>query len=74
MAIARAPVGVPKFVLPDEPPGTRDPDNAPRVLSLLAEQVRQRGAAATLATHPTEVARACDRRYRLTASGLVDAA
>jgi putative ABC transport system ATP-binding protein len=71
VAIARALVGDPKLVLADEPTGNLDPDNARQVLSLLHAQVKERGAAAILATHSEQTARNCDRRYRLTAQGLL---
>ena len=70
VAIARALVGDPKLVLADEPTGNLDPDNARQVLALLRAQVKERGAAAILATHSREAAAACDRRYRLTVEGL----
>jgi len=70
VAIARALVGDPKLVLADEPTGNLDPDNARQVLALLRNQVKERGAAAILATHSEQAAVGCDRRYRLTASGL----
>ncbi|HEX6266760.1 MAG TPA: ABC transporter ATP-binding protein [Burkholderiales bacterium] len=70
VAIARALVGDPKLVLADEPTGNLDPDNARQVLALLKAQVKERGAAAILATHSREAAAGCDRRYRLTAAGL----
>jgi putative ABC transport system ATP-binding protein len=70
VAIARALVGDPRLVLADEPTGNLDPDNARQVLALLQSQVKERGAAGILATHSSEVAAGCDRRYRLTASGL----
>ena len=70
VAIARALVGEPKLVLADEPTGNLDPENARQVLALLKIQVRERGAAAILATHSEQAAAGCDRRYRLTAEGL----
>jgi putative ABC transport system ATP-binding protein len=70
VAIARALVGNPKLVLADEPTGNLDPDNARQVLALLRNEVRNRGAAAILATHSAEVAAGCDRRYRLSPEGL----
>ena len=71
VAIARALVGEPKLVLADEPTGNLDPENAAKVLSLLRSLVRERRAAAILATHSEAAAAGCDRRYRLTGSGLV---
>jgi putative ABC transport system ATP-binding protein len=70
VAIARALIGDPKLVLADEPTGNLDPENARVVLTLLKEQVKQRGAAAILATHSEQAAAGCDRRYRLSAEGL----
>ncbi|MCD6041358.1 MAG: ATP-binding cassette protein [Burkholderiales bacterium] len=70
VAIARALVGEPKLVLADEPTGNLDPENAGKVLSLLRTEVKQRGAAAILATHSEQAAAGCDRRYRLSAEGL----
>ena len=70
VAIARALVGDPKLVLADEPTGNLDPENARQVLALLRAQVKERGAAAILATHSEAAAGGCDRRYRLSAEGL----
>jgi putative ABC transport system ATP-binding protein len=70
VAIARALVGEPKLVLADEPTGNLDPENARQVLGLFRSQVKERGAAAILATHSEQAAAGCDRRYRLTAQGL----
>lgn len=71
VAIARALVGDPKLVLADEPTGNLDPENARQVLALFKAQVKQRGAAAILATHSEQATTGCDRRYRLNAEGLV---
>jgi len=70
VAIARALVGEPSLVLADEPTGNLDPENARQVLGLFRTLVKTKGAAAILATHSEHAAAGCDRRYRLTASGL----
>jgi len=70
VAIARALVGEPKVVLADEPTGNLDQENARQVLELLRMQVKAHGAAGILVTHSEAAAAGCDRRYRLTASGL----
>jgi putative ABC transport system ATP-binding protein len=70
VAIARALVGGPKLVLADEPTGNLDPENARQVLHLFRQQVKERGAAAIIATHSEQAAAGCDRRYRLTPQGL----
>ena len=71
VAIARALVGDPKLLLADEPTGNLDPENARQVLSLIKRLSKEKGSAAILATHSEQAAAGCDRRYRLTAEGLV---
>jgi putative ABC transport system ATP-binding protein len=71
VAIARALAGDPALLLADEPTGNLDPENARQVLALLKAQVKERGAAAILATHSEVAAAGCDRRYRLTAKKLI---
>jgi len=70
VAIARALIGEPKLVLADEPTGNLDQENARQVLALLREQVKEHGAAGVLVTHSEAAAATCDRRYRLTGTGL----
>jgi len=71
VAIARALAGDPALLLADEPTGNLDPENARQVLALLKAQVKERGAAAILATHSEVAAAGCDRRYRLTPQKLI---
>ncbi|MCX7897247.1 MAG: ABC transporter ATP-binding protein [Rhodocyclaceae bacterium] len=73
VAIARALVHAPTVVLADEPTGNLDPDNAQRILALLAECIRAHGAIGLLVTHSSQAAATADRVFRLTRSGLVAA-
>jgi len=73
VALARALVHRPALLLADEPTGNLDPATADVALSLLAEQVRGRGAALLMVTHSEHAAAIADRRFRLGAEGLVPA-
>jgi len=54
VAVARAMVGEPKFILADEPTGSLDPDSAARIFHLL-EDAHRRGATIIIATHDSEL-------------------
>jgi putative ABC transport system ATP-binding protein len=70
VAIARAVVHAPALILADEPTGNLDPATAERVLSMLAAQVRDAGAACLLVTHSAAAAQRADRVLRLTPAGV----
>ena len=70
VAIARALVHSPQLVLADEPTGNLDPQNASKVLRLLAERIHAAGAIGILVTHSMEAAATADRILHLTTEGL----
>jgi putative ABC transport system ATP-binding protein len=61
VAIARAVAHAPGLVLADEPTGNLDLETAERVLALLDETCRKRGATLVMATHGREVIGLADR-------------
>jgi putative ABC transport system ATP-binding protein len=71
VAIARALVHRPQLILADEPTGNLDPATADRIMTLLAEQVREQRAACLLATHSRAAAARADRVVTLTPNGIV---
>jgi putative ABC transport system ATP-binding protein len=73
VAIARALVHKPRLILADEPTGNLDPATAERVMGVLAQQVRDEGAACLLVTHSQAAASAADRVLRLTSAGIAAA-
>ncbi|ARK04161.1 hypothetical protein B8281_04815 [Cellulosimicrobium sp. TH-20] len=60
-AVARALIHEPSVVLADEPTGALDAATGGRVLELLLDAARSRGAAVVLATHDAAVAALADR-------------
>ena len=71
-AIARALVAGPDLILADEPTGNLDSATSEAVLTLLAEQVSNSGAALLMVTHDREVAARARRTQMLRDGKLVD--
>jgi putative ABC transport system ATP-binding protein len=65
VAVARALLGGPGVVFDAEPTGALDSENGEVVVGLLAQLVRQEGAAVVLVTHDEKVADVADRQVLL---------
>ncbi len=65
VAVARALVHRPEFVVADEPTGNLDSSNGKEILAMLMEIRLEEGAALVIATHDKEVASRADRVVRL---------
>jgi len=74
VALARAFVGGPKLLLADEPTGNLDSATGERIVELMFELNRERGATLVLVTHDEAISRRCSRTLRLAAGRLVDGA
>jgi ABC-type lipoprotein export system ATPase subunit len=71
-AIARALVAGPQIILADEPTGNLDSATSETVLALLAEQVKDSGAALVMVTHDRDVAARAPRVHTLRDGKLQD--
>ena len=71
-AIARALVAGPQIILADEPTGNLDSATSEAVLGLLAEQVKDSGAALVTVTHDRDVAARAPRAHTLRDGKLQD--
>ena len=65
VAIARALANDPRIILADEPTGAVDSGNARRIMELLKEVCRERGATLLLVTHDESVAAQAERIVRM---------
>jgi lipoprotein-releasing system ATP-binding protein len=74
VAVARALANEPVLVLADEPTGNLDEATAAKVLAEFLRVVRERGSAALVATHNTELAGQMDRIVELHEGQLVESA
>jgi lipoprotein-releasing system ATP-binding protein len=65
VSVARALAMGPKLLLADEPTGNLDRDNAERLFNLVTELHLKVGLTSIIVTHNEEMARRCDRIFRL---------
>ncbi len=65
VSVARALAMGPKLLLADEPTGNLDRDNAERLFQLVTELHLKVGLTSIIVTHNEEMARRCDRIFRL---------
>ena len=72
VAVARALVLRPRFVLADEPTGNLDPTTGESVLRLLLSLNQELGVTMVIVTHSEKLATAMDRTLRLAGGKLVD--
>jgi len=61
----------PKLLLADEPTGNLDRDNAERLFELVSELHLKVGLTSIIVTHNEEMARRCDRIFRLAPRAVV---
>lgn len=65
VSIARVLQKKPKIIFADEPTGNLDKENALNVMSALFEYVNRHSATLVFATHDIELAKMCDKAYRI---------
>ena len=72
LALARALIIKPSLLLADEPSGSLDSETGEKVMSLFFDQVRKHKTTTVLVTHDMDLAKRCDKIYKL-ASGHLQA-
>ena len=70
VAVARALINHPRYILADEPTASLDSQTAQDITSLLVSQARRAGGCLVVATHDPRVASACDRVLTMTDGSL----
>ncbi|WP_028559543.1 ABC transporter ATP-binding protein [Paenibacillus pinihumi] len=70
IGILRALVRNPGLIVADEPTSALDDESAEQVIASF-HHIRSQGVTIIVATHSAQIAAKCDKRYRITPSGLV---
>ncbi|AZZ37900.1 ABC transporter ATP-binding protein [Bdellovibrio sp. qaytius] len=65
LALARALIIKPSLLLADEPSGSLDAETGEKVMNLFFEQIRLNNTTTMLVTHDMDLARRCDKIYKL---------
>lgn len=65
VAIARALIHNPKIILADEPSGNLDDETGIEVMDKLFELIKQNNTSLILVTHSNDVAKRCEKNYKL---------
>ena len=65
LALARALIIKPSLLLADEPSGSLDAETGEKVMNLFFEQIRLHNTTTMLVTHDMDLARRCDKIYKL---------
>ena len=72
VAIARALVHSPKIVLADEPTGNLDHRTGANIVDMLFQLNAESGSTMVMVTHDNEIARRCQRLFRLSGGRLIE--
>ena len=71
-AIARAFINNPEIILADEPTGDLDEETEAEVMELFKRMNREKGITFVMVTHSSELARQCQRVFRMTKGKLTE--